>query len=80
MHTVTHHTVVHVVPRTCLVTTELIHSLDQGTPGLTELNHARLKVVQRPLNKAVLLLVMSKKVVPERMLQNTRLSTLLPVM
>lgn len=70
MHTVSEHTVAQIISCTCLVTAELVHSLDKSASGLAELNHAGLKVVKRTFNKAVLLLVVGQEVVPKRMLCN----------
>ena len=51
------------------MTAELVHCFAQSAPWLAELNHARLEIVQRPLNKAALLFVVRQQVMPKRMLQ-----------
>lgn len=43
----------------------------ERTARLAELDHARLEVVERPLDETVLLLVVRKEVVPERVLRKT---------
>jgi hypothetical protein len=40
-----------------------------GLSGLAELDHGNLEIVQRALHEAVVLFVMHKKVVPQRMLE-----------
>ena len=56
--TVAHHAAVpEIIPGTGLMPAELIHSLDERATRLAELNHAGLEVVERALDKAVLLLV-----------------------
>lgn len=54
-----------IVSRICLVATELVHGLDEGATRFAELDHAWLQVVQRALNKGVILLVMRKKIMPK---------------
>ena len=67
--TVTHYTAVaEIIPCARLVSAELIHGLSQRTPRLAELNHARLKVVERPFDERVLLLVVCQQIVPQRVL------------
>lgn len=47
---------------------ELIHGLGKRSTRFTELDHARLQVVQRPLDQTVLLLVVGQKVMPKGVL------------
>ncbi len=46
-----------IIPCARLVSAELIHGLPQRAARLAELNHARLKVVERPFDERVLFLV-----------------------
>jgi hypothetical protein len=50
------------------VTAELIHGLRKGLPRFAKLDHAWLQIVQRALDKTILLLIVCQQVVPERML------------
>jgi len=47
---------------------EWLHRFDEGTTRFAKLDHTGLQVVQRSFNKVILLLIMSQKVVPKRML------------
>src|SRR5882757_3819219 len=49
----------HVVPRTGLVASELVHSFRQGPLRLAELNHTRLEVVKWSFHEAGPFLVVS---------------------
>ena len=57
-----------VVPRRGLMTPKLVHRARQRTPRLAELDHARLQIAERALDKAVLLLVVGQEVVPQGVL------------
>ena len=47
---------------------EWLHRFNESATRFAKLNHTGLQVVQRSFNKVILLLVMSQKVVPKRML------------
>ena len=51
---------------------EWLHRFDESTTRFAKLDHTGLQVVQRSFHKVILLLVMSQKVVPKRMLNKKR--------
>lgn len=52
-----------------LVAAERIHGFSKTAFWLAELNHRRLEVAQRPFDETIVIFVVSKEVMPKRVLQ-----------
>jgi hypothetical protein len=57
------------------MTAELIRRLDQSSPGLAELYHTGLKIVQRTLHETIFLLVVCEEEVPQWVLWEKKFRT-----
>ena len=55
------------------MTAEWLHRFDESTTRFAKLDHTGLQVVQRSFNEIILLLVMSQKVVPKRVLNKKKI-------
>jgi hypothetical protein len=51
------------------VAAERIHGFSKTAFWLAELNHRRLEVAQRPFDETIVIFVVSKEVMPKRVLQ-----------